>query len=451
MNQVAKRSTIALFLVVVLIVGSGLFLVDYLFHGGDWAVFPGNPHVYNGGNIACGVITDREGEVLLDMTEGRTYASDPVVRMSTLHWLGDREGYISAPAVSSHSADLVGYDPLNGLYSFGGLDGTAQLTLSARAQTAALQALDGRSGTVAVYNYKTGEILCAVTSPTYDPDNVPDIEGTAGYEGAYLNRFTQVTYVPGSIFKVVSSAAALEKLDSAEEYVFRCDGVYAMDGGDVTCEKVHGDVDMKKALEKSCNCYFAQLTELLGADLLEEYVRRSGVLEPVTFDGITTARGTFDIDGAADNEIAWSAIGQHHDLVNPASFLTFMGAIAGGGEAQLPYVVSSVGSGYTASSATTGRVMSEETAAILTQMLRNDVSAGYGDEHFHGLSVCAKSGTAQVDGGAKPNATFAGFVADESYPLAFVIVVENGGAGAETCVPILSNVLEICMELIDSD
>ncbi len=454
MNQVARRSTIALVLVVALIVGMVLFGGDYVLNADTWAVFPGNPHVYNGLNIGCGTVTDRDGLVLLSAGQDRNYAEDEAVRKATLHWLGDRQGYIAAPAVSSHAADLVGFDPVNGLYAYGGTGGTAELTISAKLQTVALEALGDRSGTVAVYNYKTGEILCAVTTPTYDPDDVPEIEGNDDYEGVYLNRFTQVSYVPGSIFKVVTSAAALENLADAEEYVFECSGTYSMAGGDVTCENAHGSVDMKKALEKSCNCYYAQLSELLGGEILQRYVDKCGVLEPVRFDGITTARGNFDIDGAADQQIAWSAIGQHLDLVNPCSFLTFMGAIAGGGEAKTPYVVARVGEGFGAYSAnpdSTGRIMSRETAEKLQQMLRNDVLETYGAENFPGMTVCAKSGTAQVGGGEKPNSAFAGFVADEEYPLAFIVMVENGGSGAKTCVPILSDVLKSCKELMDSD
>lgn len=457
MNQVARRSTIALLLVVILIIGMALFLLEYVTKAGDWAVFSGNPHVYNGLNIGCGTITDRSGTVLLTADSDWTYAEDAELRKATIHWLGDRQGYISAPAVSYYAEEMAGYDLVNGLYAYSGTGGEAVMTISAEAQLAALEALGSRSGTVAVYNYKTGEILCAVTTPTYDPDNVPDIAGddSGAYEGVYLNRFTQATYVPGSIFKVVTSAAALEKLDHAEELTFECTSSYSMAGGKVTCERAHGSVDMKRALAKSCNCYFAQLSELLGGDTLEEYVEAFRVTQSVTFDGITTARGSFDIQGAMAQEIAWSSIGQHLDLVNPCAFMTFMGAIAGGGSASQPYIVAEVSSGglggYSAAPETTGRIMSAETAQLLQQMLRNNVVSEYGADNFPGLTVCGKSGTAQVGGDKKPNATFAGFVADEEYPLAFIVVVENGGSGAGTCVPILSQVLEVCKDVLDSE
>ena len=456
MNRVANRSSIALLLAVILLGGMCLFLAEFLLNAGDWVVFEGNPHVYNGVNIGCGVITDRSGEVLLSATDSRSYAEDAALRKATIHWLGDRYGYISAPAVTHYAPDMAGFDLLNGLYGYSGTGGEAEMTISGEVQRAALEAMGKKKGTVAVYNYRTGEILCAVSTPTYDPDNVPDIdEDDEKYEGIYLNRFTQTTYVPGSVFKLVTTAAALDTLKNAEDIEFRCDGVYEMSGGKVKCTGEHGTIDLKKALQKSCNCYFAQLTEVLGADTLEKYVNKLQITEPVRFDGITTARGSFSVEGASAQQLAWAGIGQYLDTVNPCRYMTFMGVIAGGGEAAQPYIVASAGTGmfggYEAQKSSTGRLLDKDTAEALAKLMRNNVKKQYGDDNFPGLTVCAKSGTAEVGGDKKPNATFAGFCADEEYPLAFFVAVEDAGAGAKTCVPILSEVLAACKEMMDSE
>lgn len=456
MNRVASRSTIAMMLVAVLLGGMCLFLTEYIMEADEWVVFEGNPHVYSGVNIGCGVITDRSGELLLDATGKRTYSEDSRIRKSTLHWLGDRYGYISAPAVTEYAGEMTGFGLLNGLYGYGGTGGTAEMTISAKVQKVALEAMGKKKGTVAVYNYKTGEILCAVTTPTYDPDNVPDIdEGSEKYEGIYLNRFTQTTYIPGSVFKLVTTAAALDCLKDAEDIEFRCEGVYEMSGGKVKCTGEHGKIGLKRALQKSCNCYFAQLTEKLGAEKLQEYVEKFQITEPVRFDGITTAKGSFSVEGASAQQTAWAGIGQHLDLINPCRYLTFMGVIAGGGQAAEPYIVASAKSGvfggYKASKSSTGRLMDKDTAERLTALMRNNVENQYGDDNFPGLTVCAKSGTAEVGGDQKPNATFAGFCADKDYPLAFMVVVEDAGSGAKTCIPIVSEVLAACKELLDSE
>ena len=456
MNRVAHRTTIALLLVLVLLGGMAMFCVEYVTKGSDWVVFEGNPHLYNGGNIGTGVITDRDGTMLLSAVDEWTYSDDPILRQSTIHWLGDRDGYISAPTVAYYAEEMAGYNLVNGLYAYSDGGGKAQMTLSAQLQKAALEAMGDYRGTVAVYNYETGEILCAVSTPNYDPDDVPDIDedDSGAYEGVYLNRFTQVTYVPGSIFKVVTAAAALERLNDARDITFDCNGTYEMGADEIVCMRTHGSVDLEDALAVSCNCYFAQLSELLGPDSLQEYVDQFRITQPLDFDGITTAQGKFQIENAAPVETAWSAIGQHLDLVNPARFMTFMGVIAGGGKAAEPYVISQVSSGghvkYRAKTTMTDRLMSEETAEELAELMRNNVTQIYGDGYFPGMSVCAKSGTAEVGGGKDPNATFAGFVTDEEYPLAFIAVVENGGSGSGTCVPIVSDVLIACRDYLDS-
>ena len=135
--------------------------------------------------------------------------------------------------------------------------------------------------------------------------------------------------------------------------------------------------------------------------------------------------------------------------------MTFMGQIAGGGVAAQPYLVERVESGgevtYQAKTTYTDRVMSQNLASQMKNYLRNNVEVTYGTWKFPGLTVCGKSGTAELGKDHISNAMFAGFVADEKYPLAFICVVENGGYGAATCVPILSTVLSECKAVLDAE
>ena len=448
MNRVRKRAWIMLVFLLILLGGMSFFLYEYAAYGGDWSTFQGTAAI-------SGQITDRDGVLLLDTADGRQYSEDLTIRQSTLHWLGDRQGNISTPALRTYASALKGYDPVNGTYSYGGTWGVMELTISARVQAAALKALDGRKGTVAVYNYKTGQILCAVTTPTYDPDNVPDIAGdtTGIWEGVYLNRFTQVTYPPGSIFKIVTTAAALDSVEDILDMTFTCESVYELQGSRVTCERAHGQVDLKTAFAQSCNCAYAQIAQLIGSETLADYVERFGILDSLSFDGITTAAGNFDLAGADKVALAWSAIGQYTDMVNPCQYMTLMGAIAGGGSAATPYLVERVTAGkettYQAQPEQMEAVMSRELTQVLTEYMRNNVVSIYGSDNFPGLTVCAKSGTSELGGGKTPNAMFAGFVSDENYPLAFIVVVENGGYGSHTCVPILASVLKTCKAVLD--
>jgi peptidoglycan glycosyltransferase len=451
MNRIAGRAWVLWLLVSLLLGGVGFFLYEYAVSSHKWVMHSANPHVYQGGaqTVACGKVTDRDGIFLLDLGNGRQYAHDAYLRAAMLHWLGDRSGNIAATALSHYAKELAGFTPVNGIYGYGGTGANAKLTLSAPVQKTALEALGSYKGTVAVYNYRTGEILCAVSTPAFDPDHVPDFSmDTAGlYEGVYLNRFTQSVYIPGSIFKIVTTAAALETLPDVRRQSFTCTGTFTIGGDKVTCERAHGTLTLKNAMARSCNCYYANLALRLGADTLEDRVEAYGVTKPVSFDGIVTARGNFSAAGQQRVELAWSAIGQHKDQINPCAFLTFVGAIANGGQGVKPYVMASVGE-YQVQPQPMERIMSEDTAAILQEYMRNNVVNNYGADNFPGLTVCAKSGTGQVSG-KRPNAMFVGFVSDEQYPLAFIAAVENAGYGKQVCVPILSKVLSACRDVLD--
>lgn len=452
MKRIAMRSFTIWILVLLLVGGLCFFLVEYVSNSKDWVMSEGSPHVYNGGNLGNGIVVDRDGVLLLDTTGNRTYSATKELRQAMIHWLGDRKGCISAPAVAHYAEEMAGYDLMSGLYSETG--GRATLTLSSHLQLAAQQALGTNKGVVALYNYKTGELLCSVTGPNYDPDDAPDLDSdlTGQYEGVYMNRFTQSVYVPGSIFKIVTTAAALEEIEDIRDQTFECTGVVEYGEYDVTCEHVHGKLDFYSAMAQSCNCAYAQIVKQLGGSKLQKYVEKYGVTESVTFDGVTTAKGNFDITDSAKVQVAWSGIGQHKDQVNPCRFLTFVGAIANDGVEITPYLMQTVTSNdhitYKAKAQEGKRIMSAEVARELQKMMRNNVEEKYGVEEFPDMNVCAKSGTAQVGGEKKSNAMFTGFVTDEQYPIAFFVAVEDAGYGRKVCVPIISQVLEACMEIM---
>lgn len=451
MNRIASRAVAVILIAVLLLVGFGFFVAEYLTKADEWVVFPGSPHLYTGGNIGCGVVTDRNGILLLDLSAGRTYSNSLAVRQSTVHWIGDRYGSISAPALPNYAGALAGYDMLNGVYHYGQTGGVAQITLSADVQTVALEAMGEYKGTVAVYNYKTGQLLCAVTTPTYDPDHVPEFsEEDEKFEGLYVNRFTQSSYIPGSIFKIVTLAAALEEIPDITEQTFTCTGSYEIGTEEISCEDPHWDQNLKEAFCNSCNCAFAQIALQLGADTLERYVEKFGVTKPIDFDGITTTEGKFQAAGADELNVAWSAIGQYLDLVNPCAFLTFIGAVANDGKVVYPYLVEEIkvdgNRTYDAKPQAGERIISKRTAAVLQEYLQNNVTVKYGAENFPELIVGAKTGTGEVGGEKKPNAMFAGFVENEQYPLAFIVCVEDAGYGKTVCVPIAARVLEAVKE-----
>ena len=455
MNRIASRAWVAMVFVMILVAGMVFFLFEYNDNARDWVLFSGSPHIYAGNKLKSGILTDQNGTLLVDFSEGRSYAPNSTLRKAMLHWTGDRSGNISTPALYHYTAELNGYDLLNGVYSYADVPGKMKLTLFEKVQQTALEALGDRKGTVAVYNYKTGQILCAVSTPTFDPDDVPDIAGdkTGKYNGVYVNRFIQSVYIPGSIFKIATTAAALEAIPDILVQTFECTGELEIDGGKVTCESSHGKQNLRQAFSNSCNCAYAQITRQIGKEKMSWYIRSFGLTEAVHFDGITTASGNYDVTDATALNFAWSGIGQHTNQINPCAFMTFVGALAGDGIGAVPHIVQEISVGeditYSAKTEKTGRILSGATAKVLQELLQNNTQVKYGSDNFPGLTVCAKSGTGEVGGDRKPNAMFTGFVADEKYPLAFIVAVEEGGYGSHTCIPILTRVLKACVEAID--
>jgi len=457
MNRIARRAMAMMLLVIVLLGGLAFFVGEFLAKSEEWVRFPGSPHVYQEGKIATGKAVDRTGVLLADFREDRQYSENDLLRRSMLHWVGDRAGNIPVPYLTAYQKELLDYSAVGGSYTYGNAGGTVSLTLSAKAQMAALEAMGDLVGTVAVYNYQTGEILCAITTPGFDPERPPDLsqDSQGAYTGVYWNRFLQSRYIPGSVFKIVTLTAALELVEGIEEKTFTCRGRLRLPGGEITCMASHGEQTLKDAFLNSCNCAFAQIALLIGPEEFQGFVEELGVLNALAFDGYTTERGNFRTVGEADSQVGWSGVGQHKDQINPCAFLAFLGALAGEGTGALPYLVSGVQvdakQTYQAQTQHQTLPVSRETARTVKEYMGNNVLSKYGPENFPGLTVCAKSGTGEVGGGKKPNAVFAGFLDQQELPLAFIAVVEDGGFGASVCVPVLSRVLSACAQAMVGD
>lgn len=430
----------------VLLLGGICYFVYQDFNkGGDWAVYEGNRDVFAAGDLAKGAVFDRDGALLMRNTsEGMVFNDDSSVRKALMHITGDKDNNISTGTNRVFMKKLIGYDFLNGVYTLNNEGQDITLTLDADVCATAYNAMAGRKGTVGVYNYKTGEIICMVSTPTYDPANPPSqVE-----EGSYINRFTSATFVPGSTFKLVTAAASLENLDDALTYTVNCTGTQDYGHGDkVTDLSAHGTVDLEEALEVSCNIYFGNLAEKLGKGLIEKYVGKAGLDKSYDIDGIQTKAGTFDYTSNAV-QLAWTGIGQHQDMINPCAMMIYMGGIAGDGTAVVPTIVRPDNIvdeqiSKVTSKITTEKMLESSTAQTLKSMMANNVEQHYGGESgFPGLKLCAKTGTAEVGGNKQPNSWFVGFLDDEVNPYAFVVLVENGGYGIDAAGSVANKVLQ---------
>ena len=450
MKKIERRAVICVALALALALGMGLFLFRYFTSGGKWASSAFNRHLYNSaGQLSSGSVLDRDGDVLSEGKDGkRTYYENEIVRKATLHAVGDLQGSIGTGALNAFADRLTGYSLLNG--AFGADRGSElYLTVDARYHYEAYQALGGKSGTVAVYNYKTGDILCMVSAPSYDPLHVPaDIETNERYEGAYLNRFLSSTFTPGSVYKTVTLAAALENLPDAQSRTWNCEGSIRMGEETIVCSGVHGEQTLEEAFANSCNVAFASIAVEVGAEAMARQTEKAGLTSAYSVSTLPTAKGTFSFDGITDGQLGWAGVGQYQDQVNPCALMVYMGAIANGGKAAEPYLIQKTVSALGIPSLPhitrkTKTLVSSGTAAAMAEMMANNVEKTYGTGRFPNMDLCAKSGTAEVGEGKTPHAWFAGFLRGEDTPYAFVVLVENGGGGSSVAGTVAGKVLDL--------
>lgn len=177
MKNITKRAYVIYALICAFFVGLGILMYSFIAHGGEWASNRINRHVFTNRQLTtAGTIYDRNGAVLVESKNGeRVFNSDRAVRLSTLHVVGDSQGYISTGVQTLYRPSLIGYNFVDGVYNSvkSNNKNDIVLTIDADVSKAAWNAMNGKKGTVGVYNYKTGEVICMVSAPSFDPENKP--------------------------------------------------------------------------------------------------------------------------------------------------------------------------------------------------------------------------------------------------------------------------------------
>lgn len=434
LRTIGRRSIVLYILLGAFAAGTIWLVISLFINGGTWAMQPYNGHL---SAAAMGEITDRDGVTLAKTVDGvRQYNDDETVRKALLHTIGDTGGFINTSVQATMASRLSGYNVITGVNNtvFNSLGGNIKLTVSAQVSRAAYNALGDKNGAVMVYNYKTGEIITKVSKPAYDPANKPDnIEDNPAYEGVYLDRNLSSSFTPGSIFKLVTQAAAMEKWPNDwRNRQYTCNGSVTINGSAITCLGTHGTVDAAGALGNSCNVYYALLANDVGAGTLQAKAEQMGFNKTINFDSVVCRESTISLSGANDNELAWAGVGQYTLLANPYHMLVLMGSIAQGGTYTEPKLTNSANL-LASLSAGERNLMSSTEAANLKTLMRSNVQQYYGDYLFpDGMQVCAKSGTAEVGEGKNPTCWFVGFCDSDTYPYAFVVMVEEGIGGIES-------------------
>lgn len=421
MKKVKRRATAALLIAALLVVGLAVYLVRLADDGGAWAS-------YFSGGTPGGTILDRNGVVLYSSDEdGYSFAEDWSTRVSCYHLLGDPNGNVRTGALRQFRDRLAGYSFVEGATS----GKTISLSVDSTLNVTAYSALAGRSGAVMLMDYTTGEVLCMVSSPGDDPEN-PSSEPA---DGTYLNKCLSSSFTPGSVFKLVTLAAAIDNIPDLFERSLWCEGEMIVDGALLTCTGSHGSQTIEQALANSCNCAFGTLALELGPELMAEYAEKLGMTASLQLDGMDVLPGSFTKGEAGSVGLAWSGVGQYEDLVCPYAMLRYVSAIANGGSVYEPTLL-----GHGSLDRET-ELLSAETAQRIAEMMNYNVQNAYGSWVFPGLDVSAKTGTAEVGDGTS-HAWMTGFLNDPAHPYAFVVILEHAGGGLANAGPVANAVLQ---------
>lgn len=438
MKKIMYRSYLTFIIVAAIFLGVSVYLVRLFTFGDNWVMFRANQSVFNEGVLNTGTLTDRNGVLLAQASEGSfRYADDASVRESCFHVVGDYSGNVGTGALSIFDRRLAGYDMVNGTLSFTGKGKVVKLSIDSSLNSIAYKALAGRKGAVIVSNYENGEIICMVSSPSYDPNATPNLIG-GSYEGIYVNRVVGATYTPGSVFKIITLASAIENIPDLDNMTFSCSGKVTVGGDTVKCTGIHGDQTIEEAFAHSCNCAFSQISQTLGTDKIVQYVREFGLYDSLNINGAITLAGNFDLTEDGSSDLSWSAIGQHTNLVSPFAMLRVVSAIANDGLVKEPTLIKGERAKET-------RIIDKSTANKIALMMNYNVVYEYGETLFPNLKINAKTGTAEV-GNGNAHSWFVGFLNDKKHPYAFAVIIENGGGGLANAGSLVNTVLQAALK-----
>ncbi len=369
------------------------------------------------------------------------------------------------------TAPALWLDRLSGLLTGAEPQGSSvELTLDPAVQKTAYDALGNQRGAVVAIEPSTGKILALVSTPGYDPNALAShntssaakaYQGLLKADGSPLeNRAIRGrTYPPGSTFKLVTSAAALESGDYTKDSVIPAPHRYQLpqsksflrNYGDVRCSP-SGQMTLAEALTVSCNTAYAELGVRLGAEKLAEQAEAFGFDTPLSIP-LTVAPSHVDAD-ANPPMTALAAIGQGNDRATPLQIAMVSAAIANRGELMKPYVVQTIrGANLDVVQDTKPnqlrRSVSPQTAAQLTDMMIDVVDRGSGTgAQISGIDVAGKTGTAETSKNVPPHAWFTGFAPANDPKVAVAVIVEQGGSlgseatGGKIAAPIAKAVME---------
>lgn len=343
-----------------------------------------------------------------------------------------------------------------------------RLTLIPEAQQAAFDGLQGRVGAVVALDPRSGAILAMVSNPSFDPNPLANPEAEV-QEQAWtalqsdpdqpaLNRAIAQTYPPGSVFKIVTAAAALESGEYEPDTIVAGPEQLQLPGSTSvltnqsgTACGPDGETTLIDALRISCNTAFARIGIDLGDDALREQAEAFGYnTQPLVEYNAATSVFPDNLDPA---QTAQAAIGQFDVRATALQTAMVSAAVANDGTLMAPYLIAEALAPDLAPLQVTepvevGDAVSSQTARELTRMMEEVVVSGTGaNADIEGVAVAGKTGTAERGANDTPIAWFTSFAPAQSPEVAVAVVVEDAGdeldiSGGRLAAPVARAVMQ---------
>lgn len=332
-------------------------------------------------------------------------------------------------------------------------------TLDPNLQSIAYEAMGDLQGSVVAINPKTGEILAMVSKPTYDPNNLEqameDANSGVDTESKLLNRAIDGLYPPGSVFKTVTLAAALESDPDIVNRTFEDVGkITFQDGATLSnyMNQVHGDISLRYAYRVSSNFVFGTLAMEMGNEKLKEVSERFGFNSVIRGSGVTITASQFPtLESYEEGNIAQSGIGQGSVLSTPMQMALVAAGVANDGVLMQPKLVNKIvdKDGNTIKTIENkvlkDNIISKDIAQTIKEYMGYLVSNNiYRWPNFDGTNAGGKTGTADyMENGVEgiPHGWFISLAPIDDPEIAVAVIVEEGENGAGSAAQIASKVV----------
>lgn len=328
-------------------------------------------------------------------------------------------------------------------------------TLDVNLQKAAYDALGNNRGAVIVTDCRTGEILCMVSKPDFDPNTIAlnwDVINNDTEKSILLNRASQGLYPPGSTFKIITTLEYLkENNNDINSYNFDCSGHFSYFGSEINCYhgQKHGNVDLNQSFAKSCNSSYANISINLDKESFSDTCS-SLLFGKDLPTKIGCRKNTVPIfSDSTDDEVIQTAIGQGKTQITPIHMNMITSSIANKGVLMKPYILSKVINSegeivkiYKPEEY--GMLIDEEYAFMLREFMKDVVDNGTATRLKNDKYTAAgKTGSAEFSSNKNlSHAWFTGFAPYNNPEIAITVIAENAGSGGETAVPIARAVFD---------